>query len=256
MPSAQAYQAVTGVAPANVTTSIYGYPFARKSTEYCVGERVGLDRFTDAQPSTGNYSMAELVYAPNGVSQVKCNVPIGAAVQPLTDDKTVLHNLINGLQVAGSTAGQMGTAWAWYMLSPNFNNLWNSANAAASYDNSYNINTKVGNPKNVKLKKIAILMTDGDYNTQFSSQNITTDYFGDAPVNGTADSQAATLCTNMKAKGIEIYTVGFQVSSSAKTKLTTCATDASHFYDATTGDSLKAAFRDIALKIATIRIAG
>jgi hypothetical protein len=47
---------------------------------------------------------------------------------------------------------------------------------------------------------------------------------------------------------------GFEVSSAAKTFLTSCATDAAHYYDATTEVALQAAFRDIALKIATLRL--
>ena len=53
---------------------------------------------------------------------------------------------------------------------------------------------------------------------------------------------------------IEVFTIGFQVSSASKTFLQDCATDTSHFYDATTGDALRAAFRDIALKISTLRL--
>jgi hypothetical protein len=53
---------------------------------------------------------------------------------------------------------------------------------------------------------------------------------------------------------IEVFAVGFQVNETAKTLLQNCATDASHFYEATTGDALKAAFRDIALKISTLRL--
>jgi len=58
----------------------------------------------------------------------------------------------------------------------------------------------------------------------------------------------------MKLKGIEVYTVGFQLGGSklATDTLSKCATDASHFYNSTTGDALKAAFRDIALKISTL----
>jgi hypothetical protein len=44
------------------------------------------------------------------------------------------------------------------------------------------------------------------------------------------------------------------VSNAAKTFLQNCATDTNHYYDATTGDALKAAFRDIALKISTLRL--
>ena len=37
--------------------------------------------------------------------------------------------------------------------------------------------------------------------------------------------------------------------------LSNCATDTAHFYNSTTGDALKAAFRDIALKISTLYLA-
>ena len=40
----------------------------------------------------------------------------------------------------------------------------------------------------------------------------------------------------------------------ARDLMSSCATDASHFYVATNGDALKAAFRDIALKISKLRL--
>jgi hypothetical protein len=65
------------------------------------------------------------------------------------------------------------------------------------------------------------------------------------------------LCDNMKAKGIVVYTVGFELSngSTAKETLKKCATSLEHFYDADDVAALKLAFRDIALKISTLRIA-
>ena len=48
--------------------------------------------------------------------------------------------------------------------------------------------------------------------------------------------------------------VSTSVSAAAKAFLTSCATDASHYYDATTEVALQAAFRDIALKISTLRL--
>jgi len=63
------------------------------------------------------------------------------------------------------------------------------------------------------------------------------------------------LCTNMKTKGIEVYTVGFQIDNDkAKTMLAKCATSSAHNYSAANGDQLKQAFRDIALKIASLRL--
>jgi Putative Flp pilus-assembly TadE/G-like len=257
MPTVQAYEAATGRTAVNATKQVYGYNFGANANNLCVSERQGADRYLDTAPSASSRPVAVWDYINNnGVSSANCNVPAASAVQPLTSDKIVLHNLVNGLDDAGYTAGHIGTAWAWYMLSPNFNALWATANQAKPYDTNYNINTKVGDPTKVKLKKIAVLMTDGDYNTQYTSQGILTSYFGEAAANDTATNQANALCTNMKAKGIEVYTVGFQVSNAAKTMLTNCATDASHFYDATTGDSLNMAFKDIALKISQIRVSG
>ncbi len=86
-------------------------------------------------------------------------------------------------------------------------------------------------------------MTDGDYNQQYSGPSSTT--------------QARTLCANMKAKGIIVNTVGFQISAggAADTTLRQCATDATFYYSAGDGDTLRMVFRDIALKIATLRLA-
>ena len=113
------------------------------------------------------------------------------------------------------------------ITSPKWNSIWPEGSKPAAYGTA-------------KLKKIAILMTDGDYNTDYSS--------------GTSKSKAETLCTNMKTATIEVYTVGFMVSDDAKTMLKACATDHAHFYEASNGDALRMAFRDIALKISSLRL--
>jgi len=144
--------------------------------------------------------------------------------------------LFRSLSTAGSTAGHIGTAWAWYLLSPNWSNIWPAASKPGNYADLKAVNSK-GYPV---LQKYAILMTDGDYNLQYSSTS--------------SLNQAKTLCTNMKAAGITVFSVGFMVSSAAKSFLTSCATSADYYYDATNGDKLRSAFRDIALKISTLRL--
>ncbi len=254
LPTSSAYQLATGLAPpASSTTKSYnGYTFGRYAGQYCVAERTGTNKYTDVAPGSGNYVLPAWLYTNWGNTCTS-----GSAAQPLTTNKTVLNSLIDSLSASGGTAGQIGTAWAWYMLSPNWNSLWPAANAAAAYDAAYNVNTKVGDPTLQKLKKIAILMTDGDYNTEYTSGGTMTD-FGGSAANDSAGNQATALCTAMKTKGVEVYTVAFGsgLSSSAQTLLTNCATDTSHFYNASTGDALRAAFRDIALKIAQIRVSG
>ncbi len=73
---------------------------------------------------------------------------------------------------------------------------------------------------------------------------------------GCSTAQARALCTAMKAKGIKVYTVGFGIGSSqtAIDTLTQCATDYTKFYNATDGEQLKQAFRDIALKLSSLYI--
>ena len=102
-------------------------------------------------------------------------------------------------------------------------------------------------------------MTDGEYNINYckgveaKNSNQSPDINCNSE-NGKALAQAESLCTKIKDTKIEVFTVGFQVNSASKTFLTNCATDASHYYDATSEVALQAAFRDIALKIATLRL--
>ncbi len=214
----------------------------------CVVERIGTQKYTDAAPASGQYVMGHYTSnytTVNGTKTGVCVVP--SPVQPLTSDKTTLLNAINNLQAGGGTAGHLGTAWAWYTLSPNWNTLWPS-NGAAAYGSS-------------NLQKIAILMTDGDYNTQYSSNGIGVDYnyTGSCPdaANGCSGAQAASLCSAMKAAGITIYTVGFTIPSTDTTAinlLTQCASAPNMFYSAADGTQLQQAFRDIAIKLSSLYI--
>ena len=114
------------------------------------------------------------------------------------------------------------------------------------------------------VQKIAILMTDGEYNTQYDSNGISANYGSTTScpqaANGCSTPQARSLCTAMKAKGITIYTVGFQLggNQTAIDTLSQCASpptsplDPVKFYNADDGDQLKQAFRDIALKLTSL----
>ena len=116
-----------------------------------------------------------------------------------------------------------------------------SSSAARPYSDLTILNTS----NKPILQKIAILMTDGDYNTQYCSGvgSWAISCNGD---NGPSQTQAGLMCTAMKNKGIVVYTIGAQVSATAKAFLQTCATDPLHYYDATDGTKLRAAFIDIA----------
>lgn len=172
-------------------------------------------------------------------------------IVPLTNDAAALKDAIGKLKTDGTTAGQLGTAFAWYMLSPNWSKVWPAESEPGAYG-----------PRN-KRRKIAILMTDGEYNTRLGKQ-----YSDGGSEAKKAMADALDLCTEMKAgydlksesnytggPAIEIYTVGFKVNAASKANLSACATaDGEHYYDASTGDALRQAFRDIALKISKLRL--
>lgn len=177
------------------------------------------------------------------------DVPEKNVIRPLTSGKTALMDAINDLEAFGATGGALGTAWAWYMLSPNWSSIWTGANAPGSYSDLSAVSAS-GAPK---LRKIAVLMSDGVYNTIRGWKDSD---------KATVSNDAVTLCTNMKAAGIEIYTVGFNLDelapadrTRAENTLMSCGTDVSHFYNALNSEQLQVNFRDIAMKLSTLFLA-
>ena len=196
-------------------------PSGSGNYETCIRERRTSDRYTDEQPGPGNYFDAETSAGWGGCKPQ-------STIMPLSNDKTLLKSHIDGLGTAGYTAGHLGTAWAWYLLSPKWNTVWAGAANAASYGDG--------------VRKIAVLMTDGEYNKQYSGASSTT--------------QAREICSRMKAAGVTVYTVGFQISTGGEAYQTMqqCATSTGHFFNSTTGEQLRQAFRQIGLQVVTLRL--
>jgi Flp pilus assembly protein TadG len=244
-------------APAmTVTKAVSGWggstPYYYNRTSSCVVERGGNNRYKDVGPSSGNYSLPiRWSVDANKKSQVaECTLDAASEILPLTSNKDTLLGKVDGLAGKGGTAGQVGTAWAWYTLSPNWSSTLGGSSAPAAYGTS-------------NLRKIAILMTDGEYNTQYDASGINTNDPGaGTAVNGSSATQAKELCKEMKKKSsasdpnITIYTVGFEVgnNASALDVLTSCATDPGKYYDAKDEEELQQAFRDIALKLSSLYI--
>lgn len=245
-PSPVTYSVTSGSGKNKKTTTYTYYPTA------CVGERAGKD-YSDTAPGAGHYIPREFATRPSRTSLPSgmgaCGIDSNGEMVPMTNDKTVLHNKINSLVDGGNTGGHVGTAWTYYLLSPNWAKVLPNGSKPVAYGTE-------------NTKKIAVLMTDGEYNSVHDSNGVETSKSGaGSSVNGAdSPSQAKKICDDMKKKDadgndhIEIYTVGFQLGNNrtAIDTLSYCATDASHFYNSTTGDALKAAFRDIALKISTL----
>lgn len=204
----------------------------------CVSERTGTNAYTDVSPST---SRVAYNYAYSG----QCPDQL---IQPLTSNKTTLHNLIDDLDTSGATAGHIGTAWGWYTVAPNFNGLWPSSAA--------------GNFNDDDLLKAVIIMTDGEFNTAYCSGVISQDSSngGNNRINCNANNgdpfdQTEELCEAMQAQDILIYTVGFQMDPDGRGAevLNGCATSGSAFLPAS-GADLTEAFKAIGRDITRLRI--
>lgn len=219
----------------------------------CVSERVGAERYTEARPSTAYVGRSYLG---------SDNACPSAAITPLTSSATTLKAKIDQLRKSGSTAGQIGIAWAWYMVSPNFASLFDGAGKPGAYAPTETL-------------KVAILMTDGEFNTPFRDGVIALDagsgsgglntHINLNSSNGDPFIQSVELCRAMHAQGVVVYTVGFDLGSdtgrpnvidSALDVMEACATNKNtHFFQANSGSDLKEAFRAIGRDITRLRIA-
>jgi hypothetical protein len=247
------YNAYTASSASNYCTD-YGctyYYFQNAAGGYntykvntCATERVGTHAFDDTAPSAAPLNFYYETGGTNCLAQ---------QIQPLTSDKTTLHALANSLVATNSTAGHLGLAWSWYMISPNFAYLWPTASQPAAYGKN-------------NLVKAVVLMTDGEFNTQYCNGVLSQDSINgsstdqiacDAP-DGSSHDQAVTLCTNIKAaaNATVLYTVGFDLGTDtyALNFLQSCATDPDHFFQADTGADLTAAFTQIAQNLNELRL--
>jgi hypothetical protein len=179
-------------------------------------------------------------------------------LQRLTTDYASLKTQINALNADGTTNIPIGLAWGWNVLSPT---------GPFSDGSSYNT---------PKMKKVVVLMTDGENTFSYFDTPNDSHYGGagyiwqkrilkanGSPLDAQADSATRTaaldsrlalLCSNMKAKGIEIYTVRVEVDTGNSTVLKNCASDANHYYDVKNAIDLNAVFQTIAGQIAALHL--
>jgi Flp pilus assembly protein TadG len=203
------------------------------------------------------------------IASTSTNGPNGMCLsQPLlrlTPSKPTLISRINALTANGDTNLHEGLMWGWRSLSPS---------APLSDGKPYDTSSTATN------QKVLVLMTDG-YNNWSAAANTWSRSNYEAPgyytlSNGrmpptnqnitTASQSRAALdeltlqaCTNAKAKGIVIYTVGFSVSSDpidtqGQNLLQACATDKGHAFIANDGTSLVDAFNQIGIGMGKLRI--
>lgn len=216
-------------------------------TSTCVWERDGSEKFSDGAPRSGAYLAHRQAWFvededhrnggewktghPNREdhswyrgTECRASEPVG-----LTNNRAVLNNYINSLNAGGGTAGHLGVAWSWYLVSEHWDGVFTGSEAPLAYSEP-------------DSDKVVILMTDGSFNSEVF------------PEQGSSDAQARALCDNMKRSGIKVYTVALNAPSSGRRVLEYCASGAEYFYQPETAAELTDAYKQIATSISDLRI--
>ncbi len=194
-------------------------------------------KYKNARPSSG--------LGPNYL----CN---SNAITPLTNTLSTLQTAANALQANGNTNLLEGVMWGWRVLSPG---------------QPFTQGKAYGAPNN---RKVIILMTDGMNNYGGENNMNDSSYFtygfarqgligqvtnDNDTLDNLLDAKTLTACTNAKAMGIVIYTIGFGSGANGSSSLLqSCASDPSYYYAPQNSSDLDPVFQQIAQSINNLRL--
>jgi Flp pilus assembly protein TadG len=187
----------------------------------CVGDRDQNNDVSSTAPSST---------ATNFIADQDSSCP-DAVVTPLTYTWSTVNNTINAMSPGGATNQTIGLQWGWLSL------LQRSPLNAPSEDA-----TK-------QYQHIIILFTDG-LNTADRT------YGNGSDASTQVDSRMTALCTNIKATGVQIYTVQIDTDGAGQSAvLPACASSTNNFFMLTQPSQIAAAFAQIGTDIAKLRVA-
>ena len=215
------------VLPFDTRVNLANYPSLvdftpSNAARVCANPRPSPNQVSDVPPSTDPFS-SQFTDWGHGCKAEKA---IG-----LTAEKSTIKNTINSMSSGGYTRVDVGAAWAYRMVSPNWRGLWGDPDLPLDYNTAL-------------MDKAVIIMTDGENNPP-SYDGVSTN---------TANNRLSTACTNMKDNNIIVYTIQYrETSSSLQTLLRNCATDSDHYFFAET-DDLSAVFTEIANQLSNLRL--
>ena len=180
------------------------------------------------------------------------------SLAPLTDvtssiGKTAVLNKIASMwpRDSGGTQVHIGMIWGWRSLSPNGPFTANNGHPLSYADAT-----------NTAWKKVVVLMTDGSEEWPSTANMTGLGQIADGKI-GTSSSTAtavtnlgtrlSTVCTNMAADGIVIYTIGLGSDGASNTDLQNCAANGG-FFEAATPTNLQTVFNNIAKSLIALRL--
>lgn len=165
----------------------------------------------------------------------------GSQLTPLTTNMTTVRSAITALTATGETYIPSGLAWGFNVISSPV-----PFTEAAPYG---------AGGVNSKPRKAIVLMTDGQ-NTKLLTKSNGRHDTNPSGVATEANTYTKELCSNIKAKKIDVYTVAFQVTDNTiKDILKECASGPSYYFEASDSAALNKAFAEISLSLRSLFIA-
>ena len=202
----------------------------------CVGTR--LSPYSELDHTYSNKVPGLLDLIPRQAVGLTYNVNTycGRKITPLTDDFEALEHEINELYGTDQTYLPSGLLWGQTVLSP-----------GEPFDNA---------DSDIEADKILVFMTDGQNSAQIQTGQEAEEGYKAAPYIATSENEGeyspdanlatARMCNNIKADGVLIYTIAFQVEDiQTRNLLSACATDPAMALTANTNASLIETFGQI-----------
>ena len=220
------------------------------------------------------------------------NLGCGPAITPLVASKATVQDAIDEMLPwhRGGTMANLGLAWGWRVLSPNWQGLW-GGDTPEELPLAYETQS---------MEKVVVLLTDGvnqwydwpgdkwtedgedhysglpgknkypgNHDDTFKSDWPGADYtaYGrlsegrlgttsNSGVKNEVNSRMLELCESMKGEDILLYTITFRLTDSATRSLyESCATSPDHYFDSPSNSDLQQVFVEIANELSNLRIA-
>jgi Flp pilus assembly protein TadG len=171
-------------------------------------------------------------------------------ILPLTNNKLMIQNYVNGMVTTGNTHISLGASWGWRVLSPTA---------------PYTEGVDYGDPE---WTKAMVFMTDGTntiptnstwHKSSYTAFNYLIRNQLGTTNGGTAelelDDRTELVCSRIKEAGIRVYTILLMENSSRSQNLMrNCATDPSLYFDSPTAAELTPVFQTIAQDLSNLRL--
>lgn len=248
--------------------SSYGYDYISKGAITTVNtECYGLTSTQCTSTTTANLRIKQENYRKYdgknvGTESVSTDGPwsgcAASKVVPMTYDRAKVEAGIDLMNASGPTNIGEGLSWGWRVISPGepFAKVEGSGGLGA---------TTIAPYGDARWQKIVVLMTDGDNdlspggygfnNTIYSANGLAGEPTANnrfstttsSAIQGSMDTDMLTVCSNVKAAGIQLYVASFGsgVSTATKTRLQSCSSGTGYYQHATAPTDLAAFFNHI-----------